>query len=564
MGFSEPTPIQLAAIPQILSGNDLIGKAPTGSGKTLAFGIPILEQWIVERRRDVLVSSAPTSPVALIIEPARELAHQIEAHLSKLKIDVADSSPRIATVTGGLSSQKQKRLLAHADIVIATPGRLWDLMSENKTILQTLRAIRIFVVDEADRLLSQGHFNELEQILNALQRKDEIEDEAQRQHESIHTRQTLVFSATFAKELQHHLAKFTRHRVHQGQDPMGYLLQKLNFRDTPKFVDVNPDTQMANNLTEALLEVSDTNKDLYLYALLILFQPLASIRALVFVNSISAVRRIVPFLQLLNFEAFPLHSHMEQKARLKSVERFTHGQSPQIQAKKATSSAHASSTVLVATDVAARGLDIPDVHVVIHYHVPRAADMYIHRSGRTARASAEGASILMAGANEAAGVRRLISQVHAQKAKARSRELRIVTIEDHVLNQLRQRALLAKRIADVEQAKEKSHAGDRVFQQAAEDLGVDTEEIDELTDGQNARGRKRKQRQSEAQQVTKGELKGAKAELRDLLSQRIRTGGVSERYLANGRVNMGVLMREKKEGRENRLFLGDIEGLKLL
>lgn len=192
--------------------------------------------------------------------------------------------------------------------------------------------------------------------------------------------------------------------------------------------------------------------------------------------------------------------------------------------------------------------------------------MYIHRSGRTARASASGASILMAGTTEAAGVRRLISQVHAEKPKRSKRELRIVTVEDRIVGQLRPRAQLAKKIADVEQAKEKSSGGDKLFQQAADDLGVDVDDMEQLTDakGPGARGKKRKEKQAEAQTVTKAELKGAKAELKSLLSQRIKMGGVSEKYLANGSVDMSALMRENGKDNVQGLFLGNVEGLRLL
>ncbi|KAL9052358.1 MAG: hypothetical protein Q9162_005450 [Coniocarpon cinnabarinum] len=569
LNFTEPTPIQASTIPAVLQGRDVIGKAPTGSGKTLAFGIPIFERWL-SRKRVKSDSSKRIQPVALIIEPARELAHQIEDHLSRLRVPQDHRQLSIATLTGGLSSHKQKRLLERADVIIATPGRLWDIMGDDSATLESLKKIEMLVVDEADRLLSRGHFQELELVLNALDRQDQTKDAEvdESTKDSRPARQTLVFSATFAKELQGRLTSLSKQNFSKEANSMGYLLQKLNFRQQPMYIDVNPTAQMATNLTEALLEVSDTNKDLYLYCLLLLFQPHAALRALVFVNSIAAVRRIVPFLQLLGFNTLALHSNMEQNARLRSVERFSDQARPNSNPKQKNNSTpyrSIGSCVLVSTDVAARGLDIPNVDVVIHYHLPRAADMYIHRSGRTARASAHGASILMAGANEAAGVKRLISQVHAEKPNRTKRELRIVTIEDRVLSQLRSRAELAKKIADVEQAKEKANSGDRLFQEAADDLGLDLEELDELDDrrGKGARGKKRKQMQSEALSVSKGEVQQAKAELKRQLAQRIKTGGVSERYLANGTVDIGALIDEEKSENAG-LFLGVIDGLKLL
>ena len=551
LGFSEPTPIQAASLPHVLDDKDLIGKAPTGSGKTLAFGLPIVEKWF---------SRPKEKPTALIIEPTRELAHQIDQHLKALQHPSHSKDPQIATVTGGLSIQKQKRQLQAADIVIATPGRLWDIMEEDDSIQRRLQHIQVLVIDEADRLLSQGHFRELEQVITALDRRQENADEETEARQ----RQTLVFSATFAKELQQKLAKRTK-LTNIGADPnsMGYLLQKLAFRQQPKFVDVNPGTQMAANLTEALLPVNDTNKDLYLYALLRLYQPHSSTRALVFVNSIAAVRRIVPFLQYLTFDAVPLHSSMEQKARLKSIERFTATGKAD---KNTNPHTPPLSSVLVATDVAARGLDLPEVHVVIHYHLPRTADMYVHRSGRTARASAHGASILMSGANEAAGVRRLVAQVHQDQYQANGkRHLQVLNIEDRILGQLRPRAHYAKQIADAEQAKEKASSTDRLMQQAADDLGVDLYgELEDFKDGRgkSGRGKKRKEKEAEARSISKAELKRMKLALKELLSQKINTG-VSLRYPANGLIDMKALIAEQDRTGAPSGFLGEVRGLRL-
>lgn len=153
--FSQPTTIQSSAIPEILVGHDVIGKASTGSGKTLAFGIPVLERYL---------SFAPGSaekklPLALIVSPTRELAHQISAHLSNLCSGV-NAAPSIATITGGLSVQKQRRQLETANIIVGTPGRLWEVISGGHGLLAHLKKIRFLIVDEADRLLSEGHFKE--------------------------------------------------------------------------------------------------------------------------------------------------------------------------------------------------------------------------------------------------------------------------------------------------------------------------------------------------------------------------------------------------------------------
>lgn len=271
--LSRPTPIQSAAIPEILNGHDVIGKASTGSGKTLAFGIPILEHYLAT----ITYSESPAKaagterqhpPIAMILSPTRELAHQLSAHLTDLCSNATSSGPLIATFTGGLSIQKQQRLLAHADIIIGTPGRLWEIISESKGLTRWLKQLKFLVVDEADRLLSDGHFQEVEEILNTLDRDDqddgaEPDDEDEPATEKVE-RQTLVFSATLQTELQHKLAgkgKPSSGALLNKQESMEYLLKELNFREEkPKFIDVNPTSQMASGLKEGIVECAALEK----------------------------------------------------------------------------------------------------------------------------------------------------------------------------------------------------------------------------------------------------------------------------------------------------------------
>ena len=567
LGFSQPTLVQRRCIPDIKAGHDVIGKAATGSGKTLAFGIPILEYYLdavlprkSQQKKD---DSNAHIPSALILAPTRELAHQLSKHLLALCADLTVTRPRIATITGGLSVHKQKRQLETADIIIGTPGRLWEVVESSIGLVDRLKKIRFLVVDEADRLLSEGHFKEVEQILTALDRvtineeeeesndedKDVGEDDDDAKADGKSVRQTLVFSATFHKGLQQRLSGKSKPMsdLMSNQQSMEYLLKKLNFREErPKFIDVNPVQQMAAGLKEGLIECAGTEKDLYLYALLLL-NPRT--RTLVFTNSISAVRRITPFLQNLNQPAQALHSTMAQKARLRAVERFT----------------ASDSAILVATDVAARGLDIPGVQLVIHYHVPRAADMYIHRSGRTARAEAKGSSILICAPEEVQGVRRLIVKVHAQSSVETSskRAIRTLDLDRRIVARLRPRATLAKKIADVALAKEKGNNTDKLFAQAAEDLGVDydSEEFEAMGGGggRQGRGNKRKQKQREDRQVSKQEVGAWRAELRELLSQRVNTG-VSARYITGaGGVDVDALLRGEKGE-----FLGSVGMMDLM
>ena len=273
MRFSQPTAIQTSTIPEILGGYDVIGKAPTGSGKTLAFGIPIYEHYLKTVRckvpSEVAERKEPQKPpLALVLSPTRELAHQLSAHLASLSSDTDSAQLSVATVTGGLSVHKQQRQISSADIIVGTPGRLWEVIGGSQSLIDSLRKIRFLVVDEADRLLSEGHFREVEEILNILDRTSEAENDDDGGELgkilSRQQRQTLVFSATFQKDLQQKLAgkgKQTGGDLMGKRESLDYLLKKLRFRDQkPKFIDVNPISQMATGLKEGIVECVGTEK----------------------------------------------------------------------------------------------------------------------------------------------------------------------------------------------------------------------------------------------------------------------------------------------------------------
>jgi ATP-dependent RNA helicase DDX24/MAK5 len=298
--------------------------------------------------------------------------------------------------------------------------------------------------------------------------------------------------------------------------------------------------------------VLTASKDLYLYALL-LHHP--NQRVLIFTNSIHSVRRLTPLLQNLNIPTHALHSQMPQKARLRSIERFSTPISP--------------SSILVATDIAARGLDIPAVHLVIHYHVPRDASTYVHRSGRTARASATGSSILLCAPEEVVATRRLVTKVHAKNAVAAGAGgtgvpkskyyMRSLDPDRRIVGRLKPRVTLAKRIADSMLAKEKKGHEDDWVRAAAEELGVDydSEEF-EKAGGGKGRGAGRKAKEREARALSKTEVAGLRAELKALLAQRVNVG-VSERYLtAGGIVDVNELLKGAKGE-----FLGKVDGIGL-
>ncbi|KAI9682415.1 MAG: ATP-dependent RNA helicase [Caeruleum heppii] len=602
--FSHPTPIQAAAIPEILAGHDVVGKASTGSGKTLAFGIPILEHFLASQASASTASNEEEKkqvhrqpPTALILSPTRELAHQLSTHLTALCANIpGTASPSIATLTGGLSVQKQLRLLNHVNIVIGTPGRLWEVLSEGRGLIRWLRGVKYMIVDEADRLLSEGHFKEFEEILNLLDRdddKDASEEDGEETASQRADRQTLVFSATFHKGLQQKLAG--KARAASGGDmlnnnqSMEYLLKKLNFRqEKPKFVDVNPISQMADRLREGLVECAALEKDLYLYALLLLHP---HSRILIFTNSVYSVRRLAPLLRQLHLPTHALHSHMPQKARLRSLERFSLAPPPphDHEAPAAISQESTENTrqsILVATDVAARGLDIPNVDLVLHYHLPRAADMYVHRSGRTARATRAGQSIILCAPEEVAGVRRLIGKVHHSQTggggaklskKMEKSFIPSLPVNRTLIGRLKDRLTLAKKIADSQMEKEKEGHEENWLRNAAEELGVEYDSDEYRTSARGGKGRG-KDRGGRGQRrggddaedparstgagktMSKVEVSGLKRELEELLRQRVNTG-VSERYLTRGGVDIDALLAETETGSiEGGLFLGGVEG----
>ncbi|KAG6228208.1 hypothetical protein E4U26_001173 [Claviceps purpurea] len=604
LGFAKPTAIQQKSIPEIVAGGDVIGKAQTGSGKTLAFGIPIIERWL-ETHEDEIVdavvddededespSSAttaankskgkktnkPKAPLAVILSPTRELAKQIGEHIKAVCDGLPASSPYVCVVTGGLSIQKQQRQLQKADIVIGTPGRLWEVLDGDASLQEQFTKIQFLVIDEADRLFKVGQFKEAEDIIGALDRQtpeagysDSPSDaDSDAGGNKSRDRQTLVFSATFDKDLQTKLAGKASKASKSGgsggpaDDQMAYLMKCLKFRGEPKFIDVNPIGRMAAKLREGLIECGAMEKDLYLYTVLLL-NP--GRRTLVFTNSISAVRRLTPLLQNLNQNALPLHSQMIQKARLRSLEKFTASRN----------------AILVATDVAARGLDIKDVDQVLHYHVPRAADAYIHRSGRTARADRSGVSILLCSPDEVLPTRRLAGKVHARRSakaagadnssssssssKDRDHMIESLPIDRKIASRLRPRLDLAKKITDAALAKEKAHSNDAWLRNAAEELGVeyDSEEF-EATEASGwaggSRGGGRRRKEKEATALTKAEMGALKAQLRHELSQRVNLG-VSEKYITGGRVDIAQLLKQRDESVGGIFLGGDHLGLGL-
>ncbi|KAL8686119.1 MAG: hypothetical protein Q9224_005546 [Gallowayella concinna] len=546
--FTTPTTIQSLAIPEILGGHNVIGKASTGSGKTMAFGIPILEYYLAhgvqpDHKRGRRIEEREDPPVALIISPTRELAHQLSEHLEALCSNLVSKTPNVATLTGGLSMQKQQRILANANIIIGTPGRLWEIMSSSKGLMPWLKQVKYLVLDEADRLLTEGHFKEVEEILDALNKTDPSDDppsspSTQEPTLPFPTRQTLIFSATFSPTLNHRLSGYQKVSA-TASDSLEPLLSRLTFHDPPKYIDASPTSNLPTSLTSYVISCRALEKDLYLYALLLTHFPTA--RTLVFVNDIHAVRRLVPFLQNLDLQVYGLHGDMPQKARMRSIEHFS-STSPNNKDGKTKGKGK----ILVASDVAARGLDIPLVQAVILYHLPRKANEYVHRTGRTARKGNAGTSVLLCSPEEVQGLRQLVKTLKEPGPQT-------LELDRQIVARLKERTTLAKKIADAENTKQKTAHDDNWLKETAEKLGVDFDPEDFVDSAgvKKGKGKKRK-----ANGMGKAEIGAMKMELKSLLSRRVNVG-VSERYLSASGLDIEALI--KGEGHAE--FLGRVETL---
>ena len=466
-GFASPTPVQAGCLPPALAGRDVVGAAPTGSGKTLAFGLPVLHflacaaeaEHPPPRSGDDGGDVAPHSGtggrtavphplVALVLCPTRELAMQVASHIGALgslaaacAASAAAARPgvgaaaaaaygtslrkrfRAVALVGGLAPSRQARLLAtQPPVVVATPGRLWELVAGGDPHLSSLHALRFLIIDEADRMVEKGHFAEVRSICDAIETGGNggegnggsgdggatvADAPAGAAAPAAPPRQTFVFSATMCvtpamrAKLRGARVSAASKAARKPPSALGSLLERVPFQGVPQLVDVSsqnnsagaavpagrgaakggalqPSSGVAPRLEEACLEGTEAEREAHLVYLLTAFPG----RTLVFCNAISAVRRVAALLTLLRIPAHALHAQQSQKQRLRSLDAFS-------------SCGAGASCALVATDVAARGLDIPNVRTVVHYQVPLSAEAYVHRSGRTARATADGLALLL-------------------------------------------------------------------------------------------------------------------------------------------------------------------------
>ncbi|NWI64071.1 DDX24 helicase, partial [Todus mexicanus] len=314
--------------------------------------------------------------LGLVLTPTRELAVQVKHHIDAV---AKFTGIKTAILVGGMAAQKQERVLNRKpEIVIATPGRLWELVKERHPHLSNLRQLRCLVIDEADRMVEKGHFLELSQLL-------EILNDSQYNPQ----RQTFVFSATLTLVHQTPIRVLQKKNAKKmdKKTKLELLMEKVGIKGKPKVIDLTRKEATVETLTETRIHCNTNEKDYYLYYFLLQYPG----RTMVFANSIDCVKRLSSLLTILSCDPLPLHANMHQKQRLKNLERF----------------AERESCVLLTTDVAARGLDIPNVQHVIHYQVPRTSELYVHRSGRTARAANEGLSLLLIGPDDLINFRKI-------------------------------------------------------------------------------------------------------------------------------------------------------------
>ena len=339
-GIKTPFPIQSLTIPDALRGNDVCGKAKTGSGKTLAFGIPMVQ--------NLDQPSGDNNPRGLIMVPTRELATQVKEELDPL---LNGKSMAAVAIYGGANIEEQiKAIKRGTDIIVATPGRMIDLLEREEISLQSLEMV---VLDEADRMADMGFLPQVEWILRRVERNH----------------QTLLFSATL-------------------DGVVNTLIQR--YQSNPIMHEVEAKEITVEEMTHRFLHVHERDKVKVAAAIT---RPVS--RTLIFSNTKAGCDRLVKKLLTEGIRAQAIHGDLRQNIREKALARFASGKLP----------------VLVATDVAARGIHVDGVEVVIHYDPPSDPKTYLHRSGRTARAGTDGLVVTLSLWDEELIVKRLQKRV---------------------------------------------------------------------------------------------------------------------------------------------------------
>nr|XP_051215551.1 DEAD-box ATP-dependent RNA helicase 13-like isoform X1 [Lolium perenne] len=524
LGFKEPTPIQKACIPAgAHQGKDVIGAAETGSGKTLAFGLPILQRLLEEREKAERVhvedgklteESSSGGPLrALILTPTRELAKQVCDHLK----DAAKFlGIHVVPIVGGLSMDKQERLLKKKpEIVVGTPGRLWELMSSGNQHLVELHSLSFFVLDEADRMIERGHFKEVQSIIEMLPLSNSSDEPTVKATSSCETvlnlqvkkRQTFVFSATlalsanFRKKLKRGLST-SKASTADDLSSIEALSKQAGMKPNAEIIDLTNASILPAKLEESFIECSDDDKDANLYYILSVH---GQGRTIIFCTSIAALRHISSLLRILGINVLTNHAQMQQRARMKAVDRFRESEN----------------SILAATDGFARGMDFDNVRTVIHYQLPHSSDVYIHRSGRTARKSLAGCSIALISPDDKAKFYSL--------CKSFSKEnLQQFPVDQAYMPQVMNRLSLARQIDKISRKNSQENANKSWLQRNAESMGL----ILDASDSEEERVQGHKQRKA-----TSAKLQKLQQDLNELLQHPLQPKTFSRRYLAGAGIS---------------------------
>lgn len=338
-GFTEPSPVQADAIPLVLEGHDLIGQAQTGTGKTAAFGLPVIQQM-----------SGNNGVEALVIVPTRELAMQVSDELFRFG---KTARLKTATVYGGTPYNKQIERINQANIIVATPGRLQDLLKSKRIQINP----KFVILDEADEMLDMGFLEEIKNIFTFLPTE----------------RQTLMFSATMPKQIK---------------------LLAEQILDNPKSVTITKKDRTNTDISQIFYVVADYERDDALLRLIDFKNPN---KCIIFCRMKKEVDRLSSYMTAQGFKVASLHGDMEQKQREHTIRSFKQGLVD----------------IFIATDVAARGLDVNDVSHVFNYHIPFDSESYVHRIGRTGRAGNKGEAITLVSPNELRTIKRIEKDVGA-------------------------------------------------------------------------------------------------------------------------------------------------------